>query len=120
MRLRLVALVSLGLLAGCASPTPSSSPSAPASPSPVSSSSASSSSASSSETISGTLSAGVEPHCLILRDATGSHSIYFHDESLRPQAPAGAHVTLVGHPEPGMMTTCQQGEPFIVTEVRHN
>jgi hypothetical protein len=116
MRLRLVALVSLGLLAGCASPTPSSSPSAPASPSP----SSASSSSSSSETISGTLSAGVEPHCLILRDATGSHSIYFHDESLRAQAPAGAHVTLVGHPEPGMMTTCQQGEPFIVTEVRHN
>jgi hypothetical protein len=116
MRLRLVALVSLGLLAGCASPTPSSSPSAPASPSP----SSASSSSSSSETISGTLSAGVEPHCLILRDATGSHSIYFHDESLRAQAPAGAQVTLVGHPEPGMMTTCQQGEPFIVTEVRHN
>ena len=116
MRLRLVALVSLGLLAGCASPTPSSSPSATASPSPASSASSSSS----SETLSGTLSAGVEPHCLILRDATGSHSIYFHDESLRAQAPAGAHVTLVGHPEPGMMTTCQQGVPFIVTAVSKN
>jgi hypothetical protein len=66
------------------------------------------------------VSAGVEPHCLIVKDATGLHSIYFHDESLRSSAPPGAHVTLVGHAEPGMMTTCQQGEPFIVTEVRTN
>jgi hypothetical protein len=66
------------------------------------------------------VTAGVEPHCLVLRDATGSHSLYFHDESLRPLAPAGAKVTLVGHASPGMMTTCQQGEPFIVTEVRKN
>jgi len=104
-----LALASLALIAGCASASPSAPPSsAPASPSP------------SSETISGTVSAGVEPHCLIVRDATGSHSLYFHDESLRALAPAGAKVTLVGHPEPGMMTTCQQGEPFVVTEVRKN
>jgi hypothetical protein len=70
--------------------------------------------------ISGTVSAGVEPHCLILRDAAGLHSLYFDDESLKPLAPAGARVTLVGHSEPGMMTTCQQGKPFIVTEVRKN
>jgi hypothetical protein len=111
MRVRLVASLSLALLAGCASSSPSSAPSASAaSPSP----------SASSVTISGTVSAGVEPHCLILRDAAGSHSLYFHDESLRPLAPAGAKVTLIGHPEPGMMTTCQQGEPFIVTEVRKN
>lgn len=116
MRVRLVVLSSLVLLAGCASTSPpaSSPPSASAVPS------SSSSSPSASEIISGTVAAGVEPHCLVLRDATGSHSLYFHDESLRPLAPAGAKVTLVGHPSPGMMTTCQQGEPFIVTEVRKN
>jgi hypothetical protein len=109
MRVRLVAALSLVLLAGCASTSPTSSPS-----------SLPSSSAPSSQVISGTVTAGVEPHCLVLRDAAGSHSLYFHDESLRPLAPAGAKVTLVGHPEPGMMTTCQQGEPFIVTGVRND
>ena len=109
MRTRLVALFALLALAGCASPTQ---PASPSSPSPSPSASAS--------TITGTVAAGVEPHCLTLRDAAGLHSLYFDDESLRPQAPAGAHVTLVGHAEPGMMTTCQQGEPFIVTEVRKN
>jgi hypothetical protein len=101
------------VLAGCASvsPTSSSSPSSPP-PSPSASPSA--------QTLTGTISAGVEPHCLVLRDADGSHSIYFHDESLRSSAPLGVRVTLVGHPEPGMMTTCQQGVPFIVTAVRKN
>jgi hypothetical protein len=117
MRVRLVAALTLVLLAGCASTTPSS---APSSSSPPSSPSSSPSPSPPSEVISGTVTAGVEPHCLVLRDATGSHSLYFHDESLRPLAPAGAKVTLVGHPSPGMMTTCQQGEPFIVTEVRKN
>jgi hypothetical protein len=113
MRLRFFAASALVVaLAGCASPSPS----APSSPS----SSPSASPSASSQTITGTVSAGVEPHCLILRDAAGSHSLYFHDESLRSSAPAGSHVTLSGHPEPGMMTTCQQGEPFIVTAVRSN
>lgn len=107
---RLIAVLLLALLSGCASSSPSSSPSSPATPSPTPS----------SQVISGLVSAGVEPHCLILRDATGSHALYFHDESLRASAPPGATVTLVGHAEPGMMTTCQQGEPFIVTAVRKN
>jgi hypothetical protein len=110
MRLRLIAASFLVLLAGCASTSPAAFPSSPSLPSP----------SSSAEIISGTVAAGVEPHCLVLRDAAGSHSLYFQDESLRPLAPAGAKVTLVGHASPGMMTTCQQGEPFIVTEVRKN
>jgi hypothetical protein len=112
MRLRLVAAASLIVLAGCASSSPS--------PSDPSASAPSASASPSSQTITGVVSAGVEPHCLILRDAAGSHSLYFHDEALRSAVPAGARVTLVGHPEPGMMTTCQQGEPFIVTAVRKN
>jgi hypothetical protein len=66
------------------------------------------------------VSAGVEPHCLIVRDSAGSHVLYFDDPSLKTSAPAGARVTLVGHSDPGMMTTCQQGVPFIVTAVRPN
>jgi hypothetical protein len=69
------------------------------------------------ETISGTVSAGVEPHCLILQDAKGSHMLVFDDPALKTSAPAGSKVTLVGHSEPTMMTTCQQGVPFIVTSV---
>jgi hypothetical protein len=115
MRLRLLAAASLIVLAGCASSSPSPSDSSPPSASPPSASPSPS-----SQTITGVVSAGVEPHCLILRDAAGSHSLYFHDEALRSSVPAGARVTLVGHPEPGMMTTCQQGEPFIVTAVRKN
>ena len=52
--------------------------------------------------------------------AAGAHSLYFHDDSLRSSVAAGSKVTLTGHPEPGMMTTCQQGEPFIVTGVRND
>lgn len=115
MRIRVLAVATLVTLAGCASTTPSSS--SPSSPEP---SATPSSSAPSSEVITGTVAAGVEPHCLVLRDAAGAHSLYFHDESLRSSVTAGAKVTLTGHPEPGMMTTCQQGEPFVVTAVRTN
>jgi hypothetical protein len=70
------------------------------------------------ETISGTVSAGVEPHCLILQDSKGSHVLFFPDASLKASAPAGSEVTLVGQPQPRMMTICQQGVPFIVSSVR--
>ena len=97
------------------SSTQLSSSSSSASPS---ASSPSPSPAASEQTISGTVSAGVEPHCLVLRDPSGFHSLYFHDESLRSSVPTGNHVTLIGHPEHDMMPTSKQGEPFIVTAVR--
>jgi hypothetical protein len=117
MRTRRLAALSLVVLAlaGCAnngarSPAPSSVPSLPAP----------SASASASETISGTVLAGVEPHCLVLQDAKGSHVLIFDDPTLRDSAPAGADVTLVGRSVPTMMTTCQEGVAFIVTSVRKN
>jgi len=72
----------------------------------------------STETISGTVTAGVEPNCLLLQDATGSHLLHFSDPAMRADASVGAKVTLTGHSEPTMMSTCQQGVPFIVTAVR--
>jgi hypothetical protein len=123
MRTRRLAVLSLVVLAlagcannsGTASPSPSGAPvsvsGVPILPEP---------SASATETISGTVSAGVEPHCLILQDNKGSHVLIFGDSSLRDSAPAGANVTLVGHAAPTMMTTCQQGVPFIVSAVRKN
>lgn len=70
-----------------------------------------------SETITGTVTAGVEPNCLLVQDATGSHLLVFHDPAMRSAAKVGAEVTLVGESKPGMMSTCQQGVPFIVSSV---
>ena len=73
-----------------------------------------------SQTIKGTVTAGVEPGCLVLKGDTGSYLLVFADESLRSSAKVGAQVTVVGKAEPGMMTTCQQGTPFTVTSVLPN
>ncbi|MET0422961.1 MAG: hypothetical protein ABW046_03750 [Actinoplanes sp.] len=69
-------------------------------------------------TITGTVSAGVEPSCLLLQDAKGSHLLIFDDAAMRAEAAVGTKVTLVGRSDPSMMSTCQQGVPFIVTAVR--
>lgn len=71
-----------------------------------------------SQTISGTITAGVEAHCLLLQDGGGSHLLVFRDPALRAQAKVGAKVTLSGTPQPRMMSTCQQGIPFIVSSLR--
>jgi len=68
------------------------------------------------KTISGTITAGVEPGCLLLDD----HLLIIKDTALESVAAVGAAVTATGHAEPGMMTTCQQGTPFIVSTIRAN
>jgi len=67
--------------------------------------------------VTGTVEAGVEANCRLIQDDAGSHVLYFHDPALKAEAPVGKKVTVTGHSEPGMMTTCQQGTPFIVTSV---
>lgn len=124
-----VAIVVLGLaLAGCANngaetgtaaPGPSDvvdlpTVSAPASVEP----SGAKPTAAGAETISGTVMAGVEPNCLLVQDAKGSHLLVFDDKALRAETPVGAKVTLTGTSKPNMMSTCQQGIPFIVTSVK--
>src|SRR3954465_16045189 len=61
------------------------------------------------QTLSGTVTAGVEPGCVVLKadDRSGSHLLVFDDEALRSSAEAGARVTVVGKAQPGMVTTCQ-------------
>jgi hypothetical protein len=103
---------------GAAGPAPSASdvidlPSATPSTEP----SAGKPTATGAETITGTVTAGVEPHCLLLQDDKGSHLLVFDDTALRLSAAVGAKVTLTGRSEPSMMSTCQQGVPFIVTSV---
>ncbi|GIF26457.1 hypothetical protein BJ973_005818 [Actinoplanes tereljensis] len=111
-------------LAGCANQTSSASDS-PASSvsSPVPATSAASPSepgvptATGAQTITGTVEAGVEPNCLLLQDGKGSHLLVFDDSAMRADVGVGKKFTLTGRSEPGMMSTCQQGIPFIVTSV---
>ncbi|THV41140.1 hypothetical protein [Glycomyces buryatensis] len=65
-------------------------------------------------TISGTVESGVESGCLVLEYDGTVYGIYGdYDSSV---VKSGASVTLSGHLEPDMMTTCQQGTPFVVEE----
>jgi hypothetical protein len=72
------------------------------------------------KTISGTVTAGVEPGCLLLTDGGAEHLLIFDDPAMRADAAVGAKVTVSGRAQPDQMTTCQQGTPFIVTAVRPN
>jgi hypothetical protein len=69
------------------------------------------------KTITGTVTAGVEPNCLLLTDDSGAHLLIFDDPAMRSDAAVGSKVKISGRSEPGMMSTCQQGVPFIVTSV---
>jgi hypothetical protein len=71
------------------------------------------------ETITGTIAAGVEPGCLVLTSPSGgSHLLIVRDAQTRAAAKVGSSVTVVGRAQPDMMSTCQQGTPFVVSELR--
>ena len=70
------------------------------------------------QTITGTVAAGVEPDCLLLTGNGTEHLLLFADPAMRADAPVGAKLTVTGEAQPGQMTTCQQGVPFLVTAVR--
>ncbi|GLZ00897.1 hypothetical protein [Actinoplanes sp. NBRC 103695] len=70
------------------------------------------------QTITGTVSAGVEPGCVVLTGGGKSHLLIFDDAALKSEAKEGATVVVTGRSDPGLMTTCQQGTPFLVTAVR--
>lgn len=72
------------------------------------------------QTITGTVTAGVEPNCLLLSGPSGSHLLIINDPATRELAKLGASVTVVGKVDPRMMTTCQQGTPLVVSQVRPN
>ena len=65
-------------------------------------------------TITGTVEAGVESGCLVLEHDGTVYGIYGNYDSAVVYA--GAKVMLRGQVDPGMMTTCQQGTPFVVEE----
>jgi hypothetical protein len=121
-----VALLLILAVAGCAAPEQagaSSKPSSPSSPDvidlplPSSKPGAGKPATGATQTINGTVTFGVEPNCLLLTSGGSSYLLIFKDQAMRSDAPVGKAVTLVGHSEPSMMTTCMQGVPFVVTSV---
>jgi hypothetical protein len=115
-------LVALAL-AGCANGGTGDSAGAPAPSVPATTSAAPTEESATAEppaggtkTITGTITAGVEPNCLLLED----HLLIIKDAELKSAAKVGATVTVTGTVEPGMMTTCQQGTPLVVTALRAN
>ena len=69
------------------------------------------------ETLTGTVTAGVEPNCLVLDGVAGPHLLLISDPAGKEIAKVGAKVTVVGKADPRMMTTCMQGTPFVVSQV---
>ncbi|MET8280130.1 hypothetical protein [Micromonospora sp. NPDC005174] len=59
--------------------------------------------------ITGTITAGVEPNCVLLDE-------YLLVGGPRDVLTPGARVTVTGRVEKGTMTTCQQGIPFLVED----
>ncbi|MEU4626088.1 hypothetical protein AB0G04_39690 [Actinoplanes sp. NPDC023801] len=107
----------LALTAGCANNNPTTQPAGGA-PEPATASPVPALSAAPGETVlTGTVTAGVEPRCLLLKDGTGDHLLIVEDEKLKSALQVGAEVTVAGKSAEGMMTTCMQGKPFVVTSV---
>jgi len=69
------------------------------------------------QTVTGVVVAGVEPNCLMLRGPSAVYQLLLKAYGVtRPTV--GSKVTVVGTARPDMMTTCQEGTPFVVTEIR--
>jgi len=69
-----------------------------------------------SMTVRGAVSEGVEANCMILTADDGK--VYLLLGGDRSVIAKGGRLEATGRPQPGLMTTCQQGIPFTVTQVR--
>lgn len=86
-------------------PSPPGVPSPPAPPPP---------SVPTGATLTGEVVTGVEAGCLLLRTGTGDYLLL---GEAADDLGAGQTVTVRGQIRPDLMTTCQQGTPFEVSEV---
>jgi hypothetical protein len=68
-------------------------------------------------TLTGQVVAGVEGGCKLLSSGGTNYLLLPSGSVTDADIPVGAKVTVRGRPQPDMMTTCQQGTPFMVTEV---
>ena len=64
-------------------------------------------------TLTGVITSGVEPGCVLLDN-------FLLLGGPRDLLAAGARVTVTGRVEPGLMSTCQQGTPFLVESVQRS
>ena len=66
-------------------------------------------------TVTGTVVEGVESGCLLL-DAGGGRR-YLLVGGDRAELQAGSRVSVTGRADPDLVTTCQQGEPLVVSSI---
>jgi hypothetical protein len=66
-------------------------------------------------TVSGTVTEGVEPGCLLLKAEDGGQYLLVGGEraELRP----GRRLAVTGRVDRGLLSTCQQGEPLVVASI---
>jgi hypothetical protein len=66
-------------------------------------------------TITGQPTDGVESGCIVMQSGSTLYLLLGGDRQILQ---SGGTVVVRGTPNPGLMTTCQQGTPFQVSEVR--
>jgi hypothetical protein len=69
-------------------------------------------------TLSGQVVEGVEAGCLLLDTGDGEYLLVVPGHVGRSAVRAGARLVVRGRVEPGLVSYCQQGTPFLVSEVR--
>ncbi|MBX6357008.1 MAG: hypothetical protein IRZ05_14290 [Micromonosporaceae bacterium] len=69
-------------------------------------------------TITGRVFEGVEAGCLLLDTGAGDYLLVVPRHLDRSAVRAGARLVVRGRVEPGLVSYCQQGTPFLVSEIR--
>jgi hypothetical protein len=65
-------------------------------------------------TVTGTVTEGVEPNCLLLEADGGPYLLVGGDRS---ELKAGARVAVTGRVDKDLLSTCQQGVPLVVASI---
>ncbi len=68
-------------------------------------------------TISGQVVEGVEAGCLLLDTGAGEYLLVIPAHLGRSAVRAGARLVVRGRVEPHLVSYCQQGTPFLVSEI---
>jgi hypothetical protein len=66
-------------------------------------------------TVTGLVTDGVEPNCLLLDADQGGRYLLVGGE--RSELQAGARVQVTGRVDRGLLSTCQEGEPLVIASV---
>jgi hypothetical protein len=66
-------------------------------------------------TVTGTVTAGVEPGCLLMDAGAGGPYLLVGGD--RSELSPGRRVAVTGRVDHSLLSTCQQGEPLVVTSI---